>query len=225
MDRGWVQFSITFIKDDSYQENDPLTDADDSYTTQSLNGLRYQHYDVDGFENGSGSGAGYFREMGCISSPAGMYLNTPSHLTDCGNYNAAACTWRKILGEMGEHNGISSDPDVVFTASFNAVSVVRFRLGFEFSKGNGSTIVTKEREYGTEFTCLSYVQQASLPVSLISFNGSYRSQATTLNWETENEQNFDHFEIQRSNNAVDFTSIGSKTASNSPGRLSYLYAR
>lgn len=221
-DRGWVQFTITFIKHNSYQENNPLTDADDTYTAQALNGLRYQHYDIDGFVNGTGAGAGYFREVGAISNPAAVYVNAPTHLTDAGNYVAGGYTWRKVLGEAAEHPGISSDPDVTFTASFNAVSVIRFRLGFEFEKGNGGS-ATAEREYASEFTCLSYAQQLSLPVRLISFSGSYRNQNTTLNWETENEQNFDHFEIERSSNGVDFSGIGFKAAANSTSRMSYQY--
>jgi hypothetical protein len=161
--------------------------------------------------------------MGCISSPAGIFLNTPTNLTDAGNYIAGGYTWRKMLGEIGEHTGISSDPEVTFTALFGVASVIRFRLGFEFVKGNGGSM-SVDREYGTEFNCLSYVQQSSLPVKLLSFTGSYRNQFTTLNWETENEQNFDHFEIERSINGADFTAIGSKLAlGNNASRMSYQY--
>jgi hypothetical protein len=221
--KGWVQFSITFIKDDSYTENNPATDADDVYTAKSLSGLRFQHYDVDGFENGSGSGAGYFREIGAICNPIGVYVNAPTNLIDGGSYAAGGYTWRKVLGETGEHTGISSDPDVTFTASFGAVSVIRFRLGFEFVKGNGSSI-TVDREYATEFTCLTYVQQTTLPVRLISFTGSYRTGVTALNWETENEQNFDHFEIERSSNGADFSAIGLKeAASGNSSRIGYQF--
>jgi hypothetical protein len=179
---------------------------------------------VDGFVNGSGSGAGYFREMGAISSPAGILVNTPSDLTDAGNYAAAGYTWRKMLGEVAEHVGISSDLDVTFTATFNAVSVVRFRLGFEFEKGNGGA-TSVDREYGTEFTCLSYPQQSTLPVKLLSFTGSYRNQATSLNWQTENELNFAHFEIERSSNGAQYATIGEKasTAVNA-SRQSYQYS-
>jgi hypothetical protein len=137
---------------------------------------------------------------------------------------AGSCTWRKILGEIGEHAGISSDPDVTFTALFGVVSVIRFRLGFEFERGNGGQISNQDREYGTEFTCLSYVQQSSLPVKLLSFTGSYRNQSATLSWQTENEQNFDHFEIERSTDAANYTAIGSKQASaDNAGRRSYQY--
>ncbi|MDP4264682.1 MAG: T9SS type A sorting domain-containing protein [Bacteroidota bacterium] len=222
--KGWVQFSITFIKDNSYVENDPLTDADDTFTPQALSGLRYQHYDVDGFVNGSGSGAGYFREIGCISSPAGIFVNTPTNITDGGTYTAGGYTWRKMLGEAVEHAGVSSDLDVTFTASFGPVPVIRFRLGFDFVKGNGGS-TSVDREYATEFTCLSYPQQSTLPVRLLSFTGSFRNQATTLNWETANEQNFDHFEIERSSNGADYKAIGFKLSAGNDlsTRQSYTY--
>jgi hypothetical protein len=222
-DRGWVQFSITFIKDDSYVENSPLTDADDTYTAQSLTGLKYQHYDVDGFENGT---TGYFREVGAMSSPISVFVNNPTNISDGGNYSAGGFTWRKMQGHIGEHDGVSSDLDATFTAAFGPTAVVRFRLGFEFSKGNGSAITTtQDREYATEFTCLSYPQQATLPVKLISFTGSYRNQATSLNWQTENELNFSKFEVERSSTGSDYRAIGMRqSTSSNASRQTYQYS-
>jgi hypothetical protein len=61
-------------------------------------------------------------------------------------------------------------------------------------------------------------------VKLISFSGSYRNQSTNLNWQTENEQNFDHFEIERSSNGADYTVIGLRSATgNDASRQSYTY--
>jgi Secretion system C-terminal sorting domain len=223
-DRGWVQFSITFIKDNSYVENNPSTDADDSYVTRSLTGLRYQHYDVDGFVSGSGSGAGSFREIGCLSNFTHVYVSAPTHLQDGGSYSDASYTWREVQGQLSEHVSVSSDPDVTFIATYGVVSVVRFRLGFEFIKGNGGQISNQDREYGTEFTCLSFAQQSTLPVKLLNFTGSYRNQVTSLNWETENEQNLDHFEIERSNSGSGYAVVGSKSSvGNSFNRQSYQY--
>lgn len=210
-DKGWVQFSITFIKDNSYKENLPGTDADDTYTAQTLTGLRYQHFDMDGFVNGTGTGAGYFREVGAINNPLSILVNTPSDISDGGTYTAGGYSWRKMLGEVAEHPGMSSDLDVTFTALFSAVSVVRYRLGFEYVKGNGGS-ASVEREFSAEFNCLSYPQQSTLPVKLISFSGSYRNQITALTWETENELNFNHFEVERSTNGTNYSLIGSKAA-------------
>jgi hypothetical protein len=223
-DRGWVQFSITFIKNNSYKEGNLLTDTDDEFVAQALSGLRYQHYDVDGFLNGSEAGGGYFRETGAISSPAGILVNTPSDITDGGVIKAAGYDWRVMKGEIAEHDGISSDLDVTFTATFGAASVIRFRLGFEFVKGSGGA-VNADREYATEFNCLSYPQQATLPVRLMSFNGSYRNNATHLTWETDSEVNFDRFEVERSSNASNYAMIGTKesTSSSQSSKQTYNY--
>jgi hypothetical protein len=151
-------------------------------------------------------------------------VNAPTHLTDGGYYNAGGYTWRKILGQTAEHAGVSSDPDVTYYATYGAASVIRFRFGFEFVKGNGGQIADQNREFATEFTCLSYAQQTTLPVRLISFTGNYRNQSTNLNWETENQENFDHFEIERGTNGAQFTAIGTKAAlPNTSGRMSYQY--
>jgi hypothetical protein len=219
-DKGWVQFTITFIKDDSYVENNPLTDNDDVFVARTLSGLRYQHYDVDGFTSGT---TGYFREVGQTANAAAVYVNAPTGLTYGGNYSAGGYTWAKVLGELQEHTGVTSDPDVTWTAAYGAVAVIRFRLGFEFVRGDGGQVPNQEREFATEFTCLTYAQQSTLPVKLLSFTGSYHNQVATLSWETENEENFDHFEIERSLNGSKFSTMGVRTAGNGSNRQAYQY--
>jgi Secretion system C-terminal sorting domain len=68
-----------------------------------------------------------------------------------------------------------------------------------------------------------FPQQSALPVRLTSFSGSYQNQKTTLNWETEAEVNFDHFEIERSSNGSDYVPIGSKPATGSAGKQVYQF--
>jgi hypothetical protein len=51
-----------------------------------------------------------------------------------------------------------------------------------------------------------------LPVSLVSFNASYKAGAAILSWQTATEINTDHFEIQRSFDGNHFTRIGDVTA-------------
>jgi hypothetical protein len=219
-DKGWVQFTITFIKDDSYVENNPLTDNDDVFVARTLSGLRYQHYDVDGFVSGN---TGYFREVGETANAAAVYVNAPTGLSYGGSYSAGGYTWSKVLGELEEHTGVTSDPDVTWTAAYGAVAVIRFRLGFEFLRGDGGQVTNQEREFATEFTCLTYAQQSTLPVKLLSFTGNYRNQVATLTWETENEQNFDHFVIERSSNGSSFSTMGARTAGNGSNRQAYQF--
>jgi len=47
----------------------------------------------------------------------------------------------------------------------------------------------------------------TLPVKLISFSGSYKNNNTLLNWVSENQLNFAYYEIERSNNGIDFSSL------------------
>lgn len=201
---GYVQFSITFKK------------SSDN-TIAALEGLRYRHYDIDGSQT-TGTNSYSFRETGWITGHGSILVNSPSDLVDAGSIADAGppnpTTWRKILGELVEHDGLTNDPDVYFTAVYGSVSTIRFRLGYVFDEITGSASYNPAaREYGTEFGCFNLSTQIPLPVKLLSFTGSYRNNITTLNWETVNEQLFDRFEVERSSNGADFTTIGIKPAS------------
>lgn len=68
---------------------------------------------------------------------------------------------------------------------------------------------------GTGLTDLAsnyFPAQTTLPVKLLSFSGQYHNNKTILNWETEAEQGFSYFDIERSNNGGSFISIGTKPA-------------
>lgn len=53
------------------------------------------------------------------------------------------------------------------------------------------------------------VATASLtPIKLVSFNGSYSNGIATLNWETSQEINNDHFELYRSFDGIQFDLVG-----------------
>ncbi|HQV06918.1 MAG TPA: T9SS type A sorting domain-containing protein, partial [Chitinophagaceae bacterium] len=63
-----------------------------------------------------------------------------------------------------------------------------------------------------------------LPVKLISFSGSIKNGVTNLKWETENAQNFSHFEVERSEDGSNFTSIATKNASGDiASKVAYSY--
>lgn len=52
-----------------------------------------------------------------------------------------------------------------------------------------------------------------LPVHLLHFSGSYYNEATHLQWKTEQEKNFSHFNIERSFDGIHFSIIGSMAGS------------
>ena len=61
-----------------------------------------------------------------------------------------------------------------------------------------------------------------LPVKLISFNGTVQGKSTLLDWATESETAFSHYEIQFSENGSTFYNIG-KVMSHGNGNLKQLY--
>lgn len=63
-----------------------------------------------------------------------------------------------------------------------------------------------------------------IPLNLINFNASQNGQKITLNWNTENEVNSKHFEIERSSNGTEFTPIGVTAAKNAAGNNKYAFA-
>lgn len=65
-------------------------------------------------------------------------------------------------------------------------------------------------------------QPIPLPVTLISFSGSYRNQQTALNWATESIENFDHFEVERSSSGTVFSTVGIRQPY-PIGRATYFY--
>ena len=55
-----------------------------------------------------------------------------------------------------------------------------------------------------------------LPIKLITFTAEKRTGYVLIKWSTENEQNVNHYEVERSADAVHFSMIGSKNALNLP---------
>lgn len=60
-----------------------------------------------------------------------------------------------------------------------------------------------------------------VPLKLISFTAERRMGISYLRWLTDNEQNVDHFEVQRSYDAANYSAIGNVAARNSGNREQY----
>jgi hypothetical protein len=68
------------------------------------------------------------------------------------------------------------------------------------------------------------VTAAPLPVRLISFAGKSISNGNELTWKVSSEQNFSHYEVEKSFNTKDFTKIGKVSGTgNTKESLSYSY--
>jgi hypothetical protein len=60
-----------------------------------------------------------------------------------------------------------------------------------------------------------------VPLKLLSFTASRRAGISYLRWITDNEQQVDHFDVQRSYDGIHYSSIGNKPARNSGFREQY----
>jgi Secretion system C-terminal sorting domain len=69
----------------------------------------------------------------------------------------------------------------------------------------------------SEVTGTSGLCTGALPLNLLSFSASRQNEAVLVQWKTANEINVDRFEVQRSENGIDFSTIGTVRA----GRANY----
>jgi hypothetical protein len=124
-----------------------------------------------------------------------------------------------------------------FTVSVNGVAFDMFGSMYVSSNGgvyyvNAATINTSGP--GTVQTTLvsslsgihdlgtnAFPQGSSLPVKLKNFNGVLKANIATLNWETEYEENFDYYEVERSVSPSQFKTIARKNANGSTNKTSY----
>ena len=124
--RGLITFSMTFYNSVT---NLPA----------SIAGLRFTHYDMDGFTNGS---TGWYREMGCVTLTSGIITSTNpvSQLVNAGDYSANGYLWKQYMGSTTEHNGVSSDPEVAMVAEYLATSAVIFRKSTRLNSSRKSVV-------------------------------------------------------------------------------------
>ncbi|MBL7696136.1 MAG: T9SS type A sorting domain-containing protein [Ferruginibacter sp.] len=193
--RGLITFSMTFYNSVT---NLPA----------SIAGLRFTHYDMDGFTNGS---TGWYREMGCVTLTSGIITSTNpvSQLVNAGDYTANGYLWKQYMGSTTEHNGVSSDPEVAMVAEYLATSAVIFRMGYDFKKGNGGNLSSPaSRQYAAKFGCFTFANGGPMPVTYTSFDAVVNDKSVLLKWNTAQEMNHSYFEVERSFDMTHFSTTG-----------------
>lgn len=70
---------------------------------------------------------------------------------------------------------------------------------------------------------VSFLKGSPLPLDFISFSAVASGNDVLLTWQTENEVNTSHFEIEWSRNGQDFIKTGVETSANTSGRHQYRY--
>ncbi len=116
----------------------------------------------------------------------------------------------------GKNNNDEYDEDPV-VVSFDATPLKT--LTIEYSAGSSSPSNPASQVVGFG----SLVYENVLPLKLMSFRADKKNNAAELKWETENQENFSHFEIERAS-SVDgsFEKIATLNATSTPeGSYSY----
>jgi hypothetical protein len=73
-------------------------------------------------------------------------------------------------------------------------------------------------------TEIASMASIALPLQLGNFNATKQANSIQLNWETLSEENTSHFEVERSSDGINFTTIGNITAlGNSTSTKNYSY--
>ncbi|MBS1620994.1 MAG: T9SS type A sorting domain-containing protein [Bacteroidetes bacterium] len=215
--RGYVQFTFTFFK----------ANVGDGYTDSAkLLGINYTHYDIDGL-----TGSGYsLRETGLVqdvSQLTSVAANANTELV-AYNYSTGTKNWKGFAASTTTRNGTTSCSEVVASFKYNAVnnpvSSVSVRMGYEYVRTGSGSYGSQARLYASKFGCFNFPQESTLPVRLISFSGSYKSQASLLSWDVADEISFDHYEIERSSTGYDFAKVGVQQAlGTTSGNRQYQY--
>jgi hypothetical protein len=172
----------------------------------------------------------------CISGNGNIYAlaNNGSGVTQIfiGQANGASTTLTKqwdLVDEDGDPftgsvNGVAFD---IFGSLYISTSTGLYYIDQATVNGPAGTVecslvfaVTGLQDLASNV----FPTQSTLPVKLISFSGSLNGNMTSLNWVTENLQNFDRFEIERSTNGSNYTSIGQKLPVGDPAsRTTYQF--
>jgi len=191
--KGLVTFKMAFYKTSNGN-------------SANINGLKFTHYDMDGFANGT---TGYYREVGCITNEQsiGISIIPLSNLLSILPYLDLGFLWKQFNGSTTEHDGISFDPEVALVANYGNTSSVTFRMGYDFKKGNGNNLSSPAfRQYAAKFGCFQFAN-GSLPVTLSFFGVVGKDHKATASWTTETEVNHDRFELERSFDNTNFKTV------------------
>lgn len=118
----------------------------------------------------------------------------------------------ETFGNSGDLWGEFWTPDMINDNGFG-IAIAAQRI-------NGSTGNTNGRIDNISIT-IYYTDLTTLPVSLVNFSAKKNNASININWATDNESGMSKYEVQRSSDGRNFSSIQSVQSRNSVSRTSY----
>lgn len=113
---------------------------------------------------------------------------------------------------LNDNGSFSFTPNTSFTGSITSFTYKLNDNGFAPLSSNIATVT------------INFFAAATLPVNLIRFQGNVnKSNKVTLNWTAADNEMIDRFEVERSVNGKDFTTVAIVFATEKKGTEDYLY--
>ncbi len=172
--------------------------------------------------NSNGSG-----NCSCIPAPGDIIvIRSTDSISVPDNINVAGDLIVNVYGELNitgflDLNGTSSVVNIYPGASLtsNGSNSSKLRIGgtatAEYSGNDGNKNGPWTISNGYSGT------NSALPVVLTDFSGVYSNSGIVLQWETSQETGHSHFEVQRSSDGQNFTTIATLPGSNSTSGNTY----
>jgi hypothetical protein len=177
---GWVEFTINFV-------------IINTLTNKTVDSLYATAIDIDGTST--------LKEMDVIDLGGGAASYVASNPEITVTQNGTAFTGLNVRGV--DYPSIDTSAKVVmFTVKKNNVTTFIYRAG---AVNTGSASSTRQKSI--YFKNFYYPAGGALPVKYLSFDAAAANSVVTLNWVTEQEINNDHFEVERSFDGLNFTTI------------------
>jgi Concanavalin A-like lectin/glucanases superfamily len=117
----------------------------------------------------------------------------------------------------------STAPTYPIAARFGTMSSTSFPPSYNYNGFNGK--LDEMRIYNRALSALEIAGLAVLPVQLNSFTATKNNADVLLRWQTDEEVNNSHFNVQRSSDGINFTDIAQVNASgtaSAPANYQYL---
>ena len=121
-----------------------------------------------------------------------------------------------------DQNTNNTTSTITFNQTFtvNAPGTYRLAIISGGSTGGGNVRISVD-DLSENATVIGCVQTLALPVNLISFAGNLNNDKISLQWATAENENNDHFEVEKSTDGKEFTTAAIVMASFKPGTESY----
>ena len=106
------------------------------------------------------------------------------------------------------------------TFTVNTPGIYRLAIITGGSTGGGNVRISVD-DLSENATVIGCMQTLTLPVKLISFAGNLNNDKINLQWAVAENENNDHFEVEKSTDGKEFTTAAIVMASSKPGTESY----